>query len=60
MKHKPLISSKLDQINNDLTVLDSFISTNRPPQELKIYIEKVKEKLADVQTLINNESESWN
>ena len=60
MKHKSLITSKLDQINNALTVLDSFISTGRPSRELKEHIEKVKERLADIQTLINNESESWN
>lgn len=60
MRHKDLITTKLDQINNNLTVLDSFISTNRPPRELKEHIEKIKEKLADIQTLINNESGSWN
>ena len=60
MKHKSLISSKLDQINNTLTALDSFISSNRPARELKECIEKAKEKLADIQTLISNESESWN
>jgi hypothetical protein len=60
MKHKHLITTKLDQINNNLTSLDSLLSSGRSPRELKEYIEKMKEKLADVQTLINNESESWN
>lgn len=59
MKHKSLVTSKLDQINNALTALDSYISTGKSPRELKESIEKVKERLADIQTLINNESESW-
>lgn len=59
MKHKNLIVSKLEQVNNYLTALDSSLSSGRSPRELKEQIEKVKEKLADIQTLINNESESW-
>ncbi len=60
MKHKALIVTKLEQVNNTLTALDSFISNGRSPRELKEQIEKVKERLADIQTLLNNESESWN
>jgi hypothetical protein len=59
MKHRQRATQLLDQVDNSLTSLDSFISNSRPARELKEMIEKIKEKLGDIQTLLNNESDSW-
>lgn len=59
MKHRQRTTHLLEQVDNNLTSLDSFISNGRPARELKEVIEKIKEKLADIQTLLNNESDSW-
>ena len=59
MKHRQRATQLLDQVDNSLTSLDSFISNGRPARELKEMIEKIKEKLGDIQTLLNNESDSW-
>lgn len=59
MKHRQRTTHLLEQVDNNLTSLDSFISNGRPARELKEVIEKIKERLADIQTLLNNESDSW-
>jgi archaellum component FlaC len=59
MKHRQRTTQLLEQVDNSLTSLDSFISNGRPSYELKEAIEKIKEKLGDIQTLLNNESDSW-
>lgn len=59
MKHRQRTTHLLEQVDNSLTSLDSFISNGRPARELKEVIEKIKEKLSDIQTLLNNESDSW-
>jgi hypothetical protein len=60
MKHKDLMTVKLEQLDNALTMLNSLISTNKPSYEVKDYVGEIKERVADLQTLINNESDSWN
>lgn len=60
MKHKDLITSKLDQLSNRLVNLESLLSANRPLSEVRSTIEGMKERLEDLQTLINTQSESWN
>ena len=54
MRYKQLITGKLEQINNTLNVLNHAISTN-DSQSSKQIVEKVKEKLEEIQTLVNTE-----
>jgi hypothetical protein len=54
MRYKQLITGKIEQINNTLNVLNHAISTNES-QSSKQIVEKVKEKLEEIQTLVNTE-----
>lgn len=60
MRNKQVVTSKLENLVNRLTSLDSSISIGKPVRELKLEIEAIKEKIADIQTLVNNEGDSWN
>jgi hypothetical protein len=54
MRYKQLVSDKLDQTVNTLNVLRSAISMG-DAQSSKQIVETVKEKLEEIQTLINTE-----
>jgi len=60
MRNKELVSKKVEQVDNALTNLGSHISTGTSSRELKEFIVMIKEKLMDIQTLLNTESDSWN
>lgn len=60
MRNKQTVTSKLETLVNRLTSLDSSMSIGKPIRELKLDIEDIKEKIADIQTLVNNEDDSWN
>jgi hypothetical protein len=54
MRYKQLVSDKLDQTVNTLNVLRSAISMG-DAQSSKQIVESIKEKLEEIQTLINTE-----
>jgi hypothetical protein len=54
MRYKQLVSDKLDQTVNTLNVLRSAISMG-DAQSSKQIVETIKEKLEEIQTLINTE-----
>jgi len=54
MRYKQLISNKLDQAVNTLNVLRYAVSIN-DSNAAKQVIEQIKDKLEEVQTLINTE-----
>jgi hypothetical protein len=60
MRNKDLITKKIEQLDNALSNIASQISTGNDPRAAKESILQVKEKLQDMQTLINTESDSWN
>lgn len=60
MRNKELVSRKIEQVDNALSNIASQISTGNDPRVIKETIVQVKEKLQDIQTLINTESDSWN
>ena len=60
MKNKNLITTKIEKIDNALSNLASFTTSGTPTHQLKDYIFEIKEKLQDIQTLINTEAEGWN
>lgn len=55
MRYKELVSRKLEQLQNALNVQSSLISQLRPPQELKENLDKIKEKIQEIQVLVNTE-----
>jgi len=60
MRQKELATRKINQLENALNNISAYVSQGAHPQQLKLYIDQVKEKLEELQTLINAESESWN
>lgn len=57
MKNKQLVIRKLDQLRNVINVQDSSISMLRPPIELKEQLERMREKIEEIEVLINTENE---
>lgn len=60
MKNKNLITTKIEKIDNALSNLVSFVASGTSVHQIKDYIFEIKEKLQDIQTLINTEAEGWN
>ena len=60
MKNKDNVTRQLEQLDNALTNIASYITTGMSNNEVKNYIYEIKEKIRDIQTLINTESDSWN
>ena len=58
MRYKELITKKLGELVNMIMYQCSQISQLRPPQELKATLEKMQDKINEVQHLINTEHES--
>lgn len=59
MRNKEQISKKIDQISNAVSALESAISRGLTVDQLRDFTERTKEKLQEMQTLINTESDSW-
>lgn len=57
MKNKQLVIKKLDQLRNAINVQDSSISMLRPPIELKEQLERMREKIEEIEVLINTENQ---
>lgn len=58
MRYKTLVTNKLDSLSNNITSLNSLLSQqNLTRDQLDNWIETVKNKIADIQTLINTEQE---
>jgi len=58
MRYKELITKKLGELVNMIMYQSSQISQLRPPQELKETLEKMQDKINEVQHLINTEHKS--
>jgi hypothetical protein len=54
MRYKQLVSDKLDQAVNTLNVLRHAVSMN-DTNGAKQVIERIKDKLEEIQTLVNTE-----
>jgi peptidoglycan hydrolase CwlO-like protein len=58
MRYKTLVTNKLDSLSNSITSLNSLLSQqNLTRDQLDNWIETVRNKIADIQTLINTEQE---
>ena len=58
MRYKELVTKKLSELVNMIMYQNSQISQLRPPQELKQTLEKMQEKINEIQHLINTEHEA--
>lgn len=55
MRYKQPIQDKLEQLDNTFHQLNHLISRGQT-QEAKQFIEEMREKIADIQTLLNSEN----
>jgi hypothetical protein len=55
MKHKELVTRKMGELVNMLSVHSSAISRRETPEYLKDQIDVLKNKIEEIQILINNE-----
>lgn len=58
MRYKQLVTKKLGELVNMIMYQSSQISQLRPPQELKETLERMQEKINEIQHLINTEHEA--
>ena len=58
MRYKSLVTNKLESLSNNISSLNSLLSQqNLTRDQLDNWIETVKNKIPDIQTLINTEQE---
>jgi hypothetical protein len=60
MKHKTTVTDSIDRIMNMLVAFDNSLSRGVSLLEAREKIEAIKERLQNIQSLINSESDSWN
>jgi len=58
MRYKELITKKLGELVNMIMYQSSQISQLRPPQELKDTVERMQDKINEIQHIINTELEA--
>jgi hypothetical protein len=58
MRYKNLVIKKLSEMVNMIMYQNSQISQLRPPPELKETLERMQEKLREIEHLINTENEA--
>jgi ABC-type lipoprotein release transport system permease subunit len=58
MRYKNLIETKLEQMENALNVLHSLLSQNAPIYQIQQWFELQKEKLDEIKTLLNSETQN--
>lgn len=56
MRYKQLVSDKLEQLDNSFHQLTYLINT-QDAYQAKEFMESMREKIADIQTLINTNTE---
>ncbi len=60
MRYKTLVSRKLEELGNYNLGLKSMLSTNSSREQVESQFEKIKNKIEEIQTLINVEVEERN
>lgn len=59
MKYKQLILRKMFELNNFLNAQEALLSSGRSLEEVKIQIQKIRDKMHEIEVLINGEQESF-
>jgi SMC interacting uncharacterized protein involved in chromosome segregation len=58
MRYKELIQKKIDELKNQIHSQDASISRLRPPDELKAQLQRMLDKLQEIQVLLNTEHDT--
>lgn len=58
MRYKTLVTNKLEALDNSISRLNSLVSQNFTREQFQEVIIVLREKIAEVQTLVNSEQES--
>jgi hypothetical protein len=58
MRYKQLIQRKIGELKNQINSQSASISQLRPPEELKFQLQKMLDKIQEIEVLINTEDES--
>lgn len=59
MRYKDLVSKKLEALDNSVSRLNSLISQNFTREQFQEVIITLREKIEEIQTLINTEEQSF-
>lgn len=59
MRYKALVTNKLEALDNSINRLNSLISQNLTREQFQEVITTIKEKIAEIQTLVNAEQEGF-
>ena len=58
MRYKTAVSTKLEALDNRLGTINSLLSQpNLSRQDFELWYEGMKERIAEIQTLVNTEQE---
>ena len=58
MRYKTAVTTKLEALDNRLGTINSLLSQpNLSRQEFELWYEGMKERIAEIQTLVNTEQE---
>lgn len=58
MRYKSLVTSKLEALDNSISRLNSLVSQNFTRDQFQEVITALREKIQEIQTLVNSEQES--
>jgi len=59
MRYKTLVSNKLEALDNSISRLNSLLSQEFTREQFQQVIEALREKIQEVQTLVNTEQETF-
>lgn len=59
MRYKSLVTTKLEALDNSINRLNSLLSQNLTREQFQEVLGVIKEKIQEIQTLINSEQESF-
>ena len=55
MRYKNLVTTKLEQLQNQIVLLQSMLSQGSTRYQVEEWINQMKEKIDEAQTLVNSE-----
>ena len=59
MRYKSLVSTKLEALQNTVNRLNSLLSQNLTREQFQEVVQSLKDKIEEIQTLINVEQEEF-
>lgn len=58
MRYKTLVTKKLEALDNNINSLSSLVSQNFTRDQFIRILDNIKERIEEIQTLVNSEHES--